>query len=74
MKSLTLEEGIGEDLASANETETSSLGIFRKVTCLNRLIGRCTHCKEDYDIAHHPNNYDCNGYHPVNLFIFEVAE
>ena len=42
-------------------------------TCLNRLIGRCKKlCKQDYDISHHPNNYDCKDYQEVNLITFEV--
>lgn len=48
-------------------------------TCLNRLIGRCENiinggrCQRDYDITHHPNNYDCRKYHEVNLLELYVV-
>jgi len=43
-------------------------------TCLNRLIDKCVNCKKDYDINHHPNNYDCKDYKEVKIIIFEVKD
>jgi hypothetical protein len=43
-----------------------------KVTCLNRFLGRCTECSEDYNTNHHPNNYDCKNYKPTKYFELNV--
>lgn len=43
-------------------------------TCLNRFIGRCKDCKQDYSQGHHPNNLDCPNYREMKLVIFEVKE
>ncbi len=43
-------------------------------TCLNRLIGNCPDCQEDYDPEHHPNNLDCQEYRSVNFHTYEVKE
>ncbi len=40
-------------------------------TCLNRFIGRCPHCVEDYDTLHKPNNLDCPHYRETKLLVFE---
>ena len=45
-----------------------------EVTCLNRFIGRCKHCKRDYDQSHHPNNLDCPEYREMRLVIFNVTD
>jgi len=37
-------------------------------TCLNRLLGYCPGCKEDYEpitFSHPVNNYNCNRYNEV---------
>ncbi len=43
-------------------------------TCLNRLLGRCQNCTEDYDTTHHPNNYDCPWYKEVKILTHEIIE
>jgi hypothetical protein len=44
-------------------------------TCLNRLIGGCKNiCQSDYDISHHPNNYDCKDYHEIPILEFTVVK
>ena len=40
--------------------------------CVNRFIGNCPECKRDYNLNHHPNNYDCPGYKEMNLRVFNV--
>ena len=44
------------------------------VNCLHRVVGDCKGCELDYDLNHHPNNYDCKKYTPVNLRTFEIKE
>jgi len=44
------------------------------VDCLHRVVGDCKDCRLDYDLNHHPNNYDCKRYTPVNLRTFEIKE
>ena len=48
--------------------------IEEKITCLNRMINRCTKCIKDYAPNHHPNNLDCPNYREVKLRTFEVKE
>jgi hypothetical protein len=43
-------------------------------TCLNRLLGYCKNCKEDYDPFHHPNNTDCRSYQKVTLLEVTVIK
>ena len=43
-------------------------------TCINRVLGRCKGCEIDYNIDHHPNNYDCPYHIPVILIIVDVKE
>lgn len=43
-------------------------------TCLNRFLGRCIGCAEDYDQKHHPNNYDCPDYKPIKIGIILVEK
>ena len=43
-------------------------------TCLNRFLGQCKGCDRDYNIEHHPNNYDCPRHIPFSLLIFDVKE
>jgi len=40
--------------------------------CLNRFLGKCPKCAEDYDTTHHPNNLDCPDYHEINIQNLEV--
>jgi hypothetical protein len=40
-------------------------------TCLNRFLGICKHCKEDYS-EHHPNNEDCPRYRELSLIVFDL--
>lgn len=44
-----------------------------KETCLNRIIGRCRDCREDYS-DNHPNNLDCLRYQGVKMHVFNVQE
>ncbi len=43
-------------------------------TCLNRFLGRCENCSEDYDVRHHPNNYDCPFYKEIKLSVHKVED
>ena len=43
-------------------------------TCMNRFLGICKGCAEDYDQAHHPNNYDCPRFYQTRIFVHEVIE
>ena len=40
--------------------------------CLHKFLGDCPGCTVDLDVNHHPNNYDCPGFKPVLIIIFEV--
>ncbi len=46
---------------------------YRRV-CINRWLGRCPDCIEDYDPNHHPNNLDCPSYKPITVHYFNVEE
>ena len=35
--------------------------------CLNKFLGNCPDCTTDFS-DHHPNNRDCQGYHPVRIY------
>ena len=50
------------------------MNIENKVICLNRFLGRCKDCSEDYNVNHHPNNYDCRDYKELRIVIFEVKK
>jgi len=41
-------------------------------TCLNRFLGRCKGCIEDYE-NHHPNNYDCRDYKEIKIITHEIG-
>ncbi|NMB66674.1 hypothetical protein GYA25_01285 [Candidatus Woesearchaeota archaeon] len=43
-------------------------------TCLNRFLARCKNCSEDYDITHHPNNYDCPFYKEIKLSVYKIKQ
>ena len=45
-----------------------------KRVCVNKFLGRCPACVEDYDINHHPNNFDCDSHYPIKAIFFEVEE
>ena len=45
-----------------------------KIVCLNRWLGRCHDYKEDYDLNHHPNNFDCSSYKPIQVIYFYVQK
>lgn len=47
--------------------------IEKRVTCFNRYSGICKNCTEDYDTAHHPNNYDCKRYLEMPVYEVRVA-
>jgi len=42
-------------------------------TCLNRFLGRCQGCIEDYNEGHHPNNYDCRDYKEIKIITHEIG-
>jgi len=44
-----------------------------KIICLNRWLGKCPNCKEDYG-QHHPNNFDCSSYQPIRVRYFYVQK
>ena len=75
MATLTPERTAEQDLAfGENGKESSTVRVHRQVICLSMMIGRCRECSEDYDITHHPNNYDCPDYKPTALHVFTVEE
>lgn len=43
-------------------------------TCLYRFLKECKNCSPDYNLSHHPNNYDCPRYHEINILEFVVEE
>jgi hypothetical protein len=43
-------------------------------TCLNRFLNRCKDCTKDYDLNHHPNNYDCKYYKSMKIMTHIVEE
>ena len=43
-------------------------------TCLNRFLGLCPDCKEDYNPDHRPNNMDCPRYERLDLMEFNVQD
>jgi hypothetical protein len=43
-------------------------------TCLHRLFGECKECKKDYNLQHHPNNYDCGSYQEINMLVFKIKD
>jgi len=45
-----------------------------KVVCLNLLLGLCPNCKDDTDITHHPNNYDCPRFKFAVVYVLEVTD
>jgi hypothetical protein len=46
----------------------------KRITCLNRYLGRCKDCKEDYDKSHYPNNYDCKNYMEIFVYTIKIEE
>lgn len=40
--------------------------------CLHKLNGECKDGLTDYDERHHPNNYDCKDYVPIDILEIEV--
>ena len=43
-------------------------------TCLYRFLKECKDCKSDYNLSHHPNNYDCPFHHEINILTFTVIK
>lgn len=45
-----------------------------KVTCLHRVLGECKECLINYNLNHHPNNYDCEKYYEIHIIETEIKE
>ena len=41
-------------------------------TCVNRFLGLCEDCVEDYE-SHHPNNLDCPRYKEMHVVGYSVC-
>jgi len=42
--------------------------------CFHKFLGKCPKCEIDYNLEHHPNNFDCAGYKPFKILIVDVKE
>jgi hypothetical protein len=43
------------------------------ITCLNRFLGFCPKCQEDYDTNKHPNNFDCPRFHLIYISVVTIG-
>lgn len=42
--------------------------------CFNKFLGRCPKCDIDFNLEHHPNNFDCNGFKPFKVLMVDVKK